>query len=208
MCTYEDCREADQQYDNMEDWVSHENNLHRESKRQMASSSEQSSEPFSLSQDERRSLSQTGHPNPRGPDDIWGETCPICLEKNPNLGHVALHLRNIAVFALPKSARASEDRNLGDPGSNSARTCDQSSAPSQSSFEGFNEERLDGDRVGDDTMGWNTVMSKDARPIEKTGREDAQRSDHGLRGVKRSTKERVQTNRVGVSPRFVMKPYQ
>ena len=84
MCTYEKCAEGDQQYDSLKDWVDHEVNTHRNIKLRLA------------------------------PNDIYRQRCPICLEKNPTIVHIGVHLRRFAIFALPNSAESDEDTRLRD----------------------------------------------------------------------------------------------
>lgn len=78
VCTYEDCTEADQQYDSIKDWVSHEVNTHRDKKLQPTSPGEQSSNDRGLSQP----------PKLLAPNDTCRPECPICLEKNPSFVHI------------------------------------------------------------------------------------------------------------------------
>ncbi|CAG7925272.1 unnamed protein product [Penicillium olsonii] len=74
ICTYEDCRDPDQQYDSLHDWIGHEVSNH-----QPESQSNMSPAPF-----------QT-------------RDCPFCQCHNVSVSHIAGHLRRIACFALPRS---------------------------------------------------------------------------------------------------------
>ncbi len=106
MCTYEDCTEADQQYDSIKDWVSHEVNAHRETELQPAKSSEQFSYDGGLSQ----------HFKPATPNDTCRKECPICLKKNPSFVHIGCHLQRIAVSALPRSTGAEDEVGMEENG--------------------------------------------------------------------------------------------
>ncbi|ODM22487.1 hypothetical protein SI65_00075 [Aspergillus cristatus] len=78
VCTYADCSMADQLYDSLTDWMSHEAATHRavvESSRGKADTS-----PHSDSRE-----------------------CPFCLVENASPFHIASHLCRIASFTLPRS---------------------------------------------------------------------------------------------------------
>ena len=130
MCTYEDCAEGDQQYDNFNDWVSHEVNFHRHDIARPASPSQQPSEEYhstlGLSKGSFQPQSSIS------PNDISRRECPICLEKNPTFYHIGLHLRKFAVFALPNSVGTDEDTTPGDQDSNMADVDQEISMSSQS----------------------------------------------------------------------------
>ncbi|KAK2768772.1 hypothetical protein FQN54_000628 [Arachnomyces sp. PD_36] len=74
VCTFEDCKEPDQQYDTLSDWVAHETLKHKVT-----------TELGSGHQEDTRD-------------------CPLCLVPNAGPVHVACHLRRIACFSLPRSA--------------------------------------------------------------------------------------------------------
>ena len=130
MCTYEHCAEGDQQYDNFNDWVSHEVNAHRHEITQTSSPSQEPSEEYHstlvLSKDSLQPQSSIA------PKDISRQECPICLEKNPTFYHIGLHLRRLAIFALPNSVETDEDTIPGDQGSNIADVDEEMSVSSQS----------------------------------------------------------------------------
>ena len=110
MCTYEHCAEGDQQYDNFNDWVNHEVNAHRHEIAQTSSPSQEPSEEYhstlGLSKDSLQPQSSIA------PKDISRQECPICLEKNPTFYHIGLHLRRLAIFALPNSVETDEDEEM------------------------------------------------------------------------------------------------
>ena len=116
----------------------------------------QSSDTRGVSQDASAFLQQTRHPKPLMPNDVWGENCPICLKKHPSLAHVALHLRKIAVFTLPKSIHPDEDSILGDQGSETANIDDQESMPSLSTFKRSNKGDSSDEETDDDWEQWDT----------------------------------------------------
>ena len=126
MCTYEDCAEGDQQYDNFNDWVSHEVNVHRHN----IAPSQQPSEECRLTPELSKGPFQPQYSI--SPNDISRQECPICLEKNPTFYHIGLHLRRVAVFALPNSVGTDEDTLPGDQGSNNANVDEENSVSSQS----------------------------------------------------------------------------
>lgn len=87
ICTYENCKDADQQYDSLRDWINHEAVMHR-SKPGVAKSRNEDS----------------GSPEPR--------TCPFCYE-DAGPHHIAVHLRRVACFSLPRFI-GEEDISVGD----------------------------------------------------------------------------------------------
>ncbi|KAB8204928.1 hypothetical protein BDV34DRAFT_196567 [Aspergillus parasiticus] len=86
VCTYEDCKDADQQYDSLSDWINHETSTHQ-SESNIAS-------------------------NMKGEMSIQASRkCPFCLE-DAGSHHVAMHLRRVACFSLPRSAGDKDDGSL------------------------------------------------------------------------------------------------
>ena len=188
MCTYEDCTETDQQYDNIKDWVAHEVNAHPD-KFQPASPSDQSSDAHSERQDPRESPPQSRPPNLANLRDIRRKECPICLEQHASFGHVALHLRKIAVFALPKSAGPDGDSTLGDPGSKDTNIDDQNSVLSVSAIETSDKDDLHGGRTDEYSTEWDARTSKDVAPGEKISQEVVRRLELALQQVQRSAEK-------------------
>ncbi len=179
MCTYENCTESDQQYDNMNDWLNHENNLHRGPKQQTYDFSMQPSDLHNPCHDPGVSSSNPQYSNRLDPNSSWRDECPICLKSYPSFSHVAFHLRNIAVFALPTLTGFGENILLGDRDSNAATIDDQNSVSSKSgfsfalsTFSGFREDILPGDQ--DSTVANiddpNSVSSKSS--FEKGDKDD------------------------------------
>ena len=121
VCTYEDCTEADQQYDSIKDWMNHEVNAHQDTKSHPPYSSGQSSDG--------RGLGQLA--TPVTPNHTCRHECPICLEKSPSFSHVGAHLRRVAVFALPRSVAAKDGYSLDGTGSQCADEEIQKSAQTQ-----------------------------------------------------------------------------
>lgn len=80
VCTIEDCPEAGQQYDSLDDWVGHEASVHLA----MDGQSEFPSNPSRVSSQVR--------------------DCQFCQRQNVSIFHVAHHLRRIACFSLPRSS--------------------------------------------------------------------------------------------------------
>ena len=130
MCTYEHCAEGDQQYDNLNDWISHEVNVHRrEIAQQVPHSQQPSGECYSTLGLSKGSF----QPQPSvAPNDISRQECPICLGKNPTFYHIGLHLRRFAVFALPNTVETDEDTETGDQASYIADLDEETSMSSQS----------------------------------------------------------------------------
>ena len=135
VCTYEECAEGDQQYDDFRDWVGHEVNTHLGTEMRPSSPSEHSSEDHVLSLGSSKSPSQPRSSRLMAPNDTCRQICPIFLEENPTFDHVGNHLRRFAVFALPSLSGPDEDTILGDQGSNIANIDDRTSMSSQSTFE-------------------------------------------------------------------------
>ena len=131
-----------------------------------------SSEIRGPSQDPSESLQQTQHPKRLTPNDVWGKTCPICLKEHPTLSHVALHLRKIAVFALPKSIELDEDSTLGDRGSKTANIDDQETLSSLDTFETSDKGDMHEDEIDDDWEQWDSKTPRDAAYIEYDRQKD------------------------------------
>ncbi|KAI9729212.1 MAG: hypothetical protein M1834_007004 [Cirrosporium novae-zelandiae] len=91
VCTYEDCKEADLQYDSLRDWINHEYQHH-----------------INIS-----SLNGS-------PPESFERECPFCLTKNISPSHVASHLQRIACFALPRAMSMEVGSEEGDSGSSNA----------------------------------------------------------------------------------------
>lgn len=121
ICTYEDCRNPDQQYDSRQDWISHEDSGHRRVWR----CPEHSTQPFLQLVEYQEHLRNEHHNSAdkksNDPMDKAGEStlsspdrpCPICslsLETAKALqSHIALHLERFSVFSLPRSIDANDD---------------------------------------------------------------------------------------------------
>ena len=82
VCTYEDCAEGEQQYDNLEDWVRHEISAHRDTQMERNSLSEQISE-------DRWHSRFIGLATL---NEVSCQECPVCLEKSPTFVHIGRHL--------------------------------------------------------------------------------------------------------------------
>lgn len=100
VCTYSDCKEADQQYDSFKQWVAHEAQAHK----------------------------PVQHPPERGMHDSFqvfqddsalqnSRQCPICLENPAVYDHIGFHLWKIAVFSLPRSTGLEDESDQGSTGS-------------------------------------------------------------------------------------------
>ncbi|KAE8416102.1 hypothetical protein BDV36DRAFT_297473 [Aspergillus pseudocaelatus] len=83
LCTYEDCKDADQQYDSLSDWINHETITHQ-------------------------SKSNTAYNEKREMSVKAPRKCPFCLE-DAGPHHIATHLRRVACFSLPRSVGDAED---------------------------------------------------------------------------------------------------
>ncbi|KAE8358236.1 hypothetical protein BDV27DRAFT_150625 [Aspergillus caelatus] len=83
LCTYEDCKDADQQYDSLSDWINHETITHQ-------------------------SKSNTAYNEKREMSVEAPRKCPFCLE-DAGPHHIATHLRRVACFSLPRSVGDAED---------------------------------------------------------------------------------------------------
>ncbi|PYH89886.1 kinase-like protein [Aspergillus ellipticus CBS 707.79] len=82
VCTFEDCKEPDQQYDTLEDWISHEATQHGAIADSQACFQEYT----------------------------WD--CPVCLISKASPVHIACHLRRIACFSLPRPSDTSDDTTI------------------------------------------------------------------------------------------------
>ncbi|QKX57876.1 uncharacterized protein TRUGW13939_04996 [Talaromyces rugulosus] len=83
ICTYEDCRDADQQYDRLGDWINHEAFTH------------QRKSGINSSNNENLSIQES-------------RKCPFCFEI-VGRQHIATHLRRVACFSLPRSTGSDDE---------------------------------------------------------------------------------------------------
>ena len=97
VCTYKDCKEQDQQYDSLTDWITHEASKHRNVLGQPGHRQESAS---SRIREEHTSVPSIADSE---------RECPFCLIPNANPSHVASHLRRIASFALPRWGAAKDN---------------------------------------------------------------------------------------------------
>ena len=115
ICTYKDCRDGDQQYDTFKQWVSHEERSHRTAWQ----CAEHTGMNF-YSESEWREHIKDYHGGDakasqsfiieQKPNDVTGtRQCPICPEVKATNEHVAIHLQQLALFALPKSTGLEDD---------------------------------------------------------------------------------------------------
>jgi hypothetical protein len=95
ICTYENCKDADQQYDSLRDWINHEAVMHQ-----------------------NKSGVAFGRKEGLGSPEF--RECPFCF-KDADTHHIATHLRRVACFSLPRfigeddvSAGDSEMSNKGE----------------------------------------------------------------------------------------------
>ena len=194
VCTYEDCTEADQQYDNIKDWINHENSMHRETKRHMYDTFEQPSDAQNLRQAPRESLTRK-HPISLCPDDTWREECPICLKEDPNFSHIAFHLQKIAAFALPSSEEPDEDSTLGDQDSKAANIDIKSSMSSLGTFEMLDEHDLHEEDTHDHWKNWKTKTARDIAPtVTASNPKGVQFLEHILQQENESTEKGLDMN--------------
>lgn len=116
ICTYEDCKNSTQLYDNRQDWVQHENSEHRKVWRCL----EHSDQVFKRLETYKRHLQEQHRGSISGEassiriiqasesvSDIVGRACPICMVELDTTrameSHIALHLERFARFSLPRS---------------------------------------------------------------------------------------------------------
>ncbi|CAI7606272.1 unnamed protein product [Penicillium pancosmium] len=89
ICTFENCKDPDQQYDSLQDWMVHEASEHNNTS-QLSSALR-----FHLKPGSSRAVGK----NAAG---LSARECAFCEKENASAAHVALHLRRIALFALPR----------------------------------------------------------------------------------------------------------
>ncbi|KAF6234027.1 hypothetical protein HO173_007857 [Letharia columbiana] len=121
ICTYEDCRNPDQLYDDRHDWAHHENSCHRKVWR----CPEHSGQVFTLLGTYREHLrnEHTDYGDDasanriiRASESIMTATdrpCPVCsiVFDTPRAlqNHIALHLERFSLFSLPRSVACGGD---------------------------------------------------------------------------------------------------
>ncbi|KAL8832345.1 MAG: hypothetical protein Q9170_004915 [Blastenia crenularia] len=120
ICTYEECKDGDQQYDSFKERINHETHHHRITRR----CGEHLGESF-LSLNEWREHIASYHLDSTGVNDVditefdsvpseKERSCPICAEEALSHEHVGYHLQQLALFALPRSTGLEEDSAPGD----------------------------------------------------------------------------------------------
>lgn len=112
VCTYNGCKEADQQYDSFKQWVAHETQAHGAGQRPSERRTNES--PTQDSFQAHREPQHTGNLDPSSQDS---RQCPICLETPASFDHIGLHLWNVAMFSLPQSTGIEEESDQGSTGS-------------------------------------------------------------------------------------------
>ena len=187
MCTYDDCNEADQQYDSITDWVNHENKSHRQPEDSLLDSSETFSDPHSPGQIPRRNPSNSFRPQSLSVSDVWHETCPICPKTRPSVSHGALHLRKIASFALPRIIEPDEDVTFGEQESNIANIDDRDSITNNSTLEVADEDGMHENETTNHSVLWDSSTGISVATDQEFGQEDSQRFEWGLQQVSGST---------------------
>lgn len=115
ICTYEECRDGDQQYDTFKQWFAHEERSHRTA-RKCAEHVEETS--YSESEWQKHINDHHGGDANISPSFIVEQKpvdvastrqCPICPNGAATSEHVAVHLQQLALFALPRSTGLEDD---------------------------------------------------------------------------------------------------
>ncbi|KAL9119285.1 MAG: hypothetical protein Q9187_004160, partial [Circinaria calcarea] len=133
-------------------WVAHETNCHRTTRQ----CPDHLPEKFSSLEAWREHLSVQHHNSsntalfeaiePITTRGVVNRSCPICLDANVTLNHIAVHLQKIALFALPRSTGSENDT-----GQNSAYSYRTYSESRMDQFDDLEElSFFDGDNVMDD----------------------------------------------------------
>ena len=123
VCTYKDCKEADQQYDSFKQWLAHETNSHGTTGRyrdhivEKASSTSMRQEQSSAQHLGNSDIAALGVVEADSTSAVAKRSCPICLDENVTPNHIGVHLQNIALFALPKCTGLEDDTSLSNASS-------------------------------------------------------------------------------------------
>ena len=128
ICTYEPCKDGDQQYDSFKQWYNHETDHHRVVRR----CADHAEKTFQSLQSWREHigtyhLETSSSPPLQTDEQNLGSTdgeraCPICTEESVTSEHVGIHLQQLALFALPRSTGLEDD--LDAEGDGSAATAE------------------------------------------------------------------------------------
>ena len=177
VCTYQDCTEGDLQYDNIQDWISHEISIHRDKNLRRPDPSEQ------FSQDHRQN--QSSHVIT--PHDISCQECPFCLKENPTFVHIGRHLQNFAVFTLPKSMDPEEDNTLEARRSDIAIVDSEDSISDLSEFEYLSEGQGHADNVESDRNESGARAASDVAHVEATQEKSVQHATTALQQRDKTT---------------------
>ena len=130
VCTYEDCSDADQQYDSFTQWLNHENNNHRLAREckehpgeffQSITSWNDHLASHKLDSSSRSDLASSDIEKGSADEQRY---CIFCTEGGVTPEHTSAHLQQLALFALPRSTGLEGDLESDDDAS--AATVDSS----------------------------------------------------------------------------------
>ena len=120
ICTYEHCKDENQQYDSFKQWFIHETNHHRIVRR----CTEHPEDMFQSLESWREHIYTHHLDTSDGTrlEIIEDEStlndkkriCPICAEETVTNEHVGVHLQQLALFALPRSTSLEDDLDSDD----------------------------------------------------------------------------------------------
>jgi hypothetical protein len=133
ICTFEDCRQADQLFDTFQSWHLHEIQAHGvELAEPLYGEIHESAGPQGQG---RAPEDKVDRQLPTGTADDT-RTCPLCLLPGVTAAHVGAHLQRIAIFALPLIQHSSKTDGGEDEDSNEALGSAHASSTTTTSYSG------------------------------------------------------------------------
>ncbi|KAJ6257578.1 hypothetical protein Dda_7363 [Drechslerella dactyloides] len=157
ICTYKDCKTPEQLYDSREEWIQHENSVHRRVFRcpehptqtfYSAAEYEEHTQDGHLGSIPLAVIMQAGESSLDVPD----RPCPVCLLTADNMSsqqkHIALHLERFSLFSLPRDGGPEEDEE-GDGSDGKIKNNDATSYQAYTDGGGSRDDNWSGGALGD-----------------------------------------------------------
>jgi tetratricopeptide (TPR) repeat protein len=133
VCTFEDCRQADQLFDTFQSWRLHEIQVHAS---ELAEPLYGKIHEFAGPQGQGRATEDKKDQQVSAHTAGDTRTCPLCLQTGVTAAHVGAHLQRIAIFALPLIQHSGKTEIAEDEDSNEALRSAHVSSATTSSYSG------------------------------------------------------------------------
>lgn len=149
VCTFEDCRQADQLFDTFQSWRLHEIQVHAA---ELAQPLYDETYEFAGPQGQDRATEDKKDQQLSAHTTGDTRTCPLCLLPGATAAHVGAHLQRIATFALPLIQHSGKTDIAEDEDSNEALRSARLSSATTSSYSGRDPDQplTQGSSIGQD----------------------------------------------------------